>query len=139
LWVYDCICYDVYMWMCVCVCVCVCVCESRETWRQTYVIWRNIRTVIIVLNFYKEINNKYNHVGNTGCGLKITNIVITEMLFPCGHHRSLIYETSVEEAEDLIARILAAREAIENTPKIFKIVRRNTARRFDVLVWINWN
>jgi hypothetical protein len=34
----------------------------------------------------------------------------------------LIYETTVETEEDLIARILAAREAIENRARICKFV-----------------
>jgi len=34
----------------------------------------------------------------------------------------LIYETTVDTEEDLIARILGAREAIEYRPRIFKCV-----------------
>jgi hypothetical protein len=35
----------------------------------------------------------------------------------CGHLRNLIYGTSVETEVDLIARILATREAIEYRPR----------------------
>jgi hypothetical protein len=40
----------------------------------------------------------------------------------------------VEAEEDLIARILAAREAIESRPRFFKSVRQKRGRRFEELI-----
>jgi hypothetical protein len=41
--------------------------------------WRNLRTVIRILKFDLEINNKYTDVGIIGYILKITNMVMTEI------------------------------------------------------------
>jgi hypothetical protein len=45
----------------------------------------------------------------------------------------LLVESCVEAEENLIARILATREAIENRPRIFKSVRKKRGRRFEEL------
>jgi len=51
--------------------------------------------------------------------------------FLWGHVKSLVYETPVETEQDLIGRITAAFEIIQNEYQIFSQVRRNHARRLN--------
>ncbi|GBN93269.1 hypothetical protein AVEN_112173-1 [Araneus ventricosus] len=45
-----------------------------------------------------------------------------------GHMKSLVYETPVNSAEDLVARILATADKISTTPGIFERVRQSFLR-----------
>ena len=48
-----------------------------------------------------------------------------------GHVKSLVYETPVESKQDLIGRITAAVEIIQNEDQIFCVVRRNHMPRLN--------
>lgn len=51
--------------------------------------------------------------------------------FLWGHVKSLVYETPVETEQDLIGRITAAFENIQNEQQMFSQVRRNHVRRLN--------
>ncbi|GBN03622.1 hypothetical protein AVEN_206132-1 [Araneus ventricosus] len=53
-------------------------------------------------------------------------------LFFWGHMKSLVYETSVDSAEDLVARIVVAADKINTTPGIFERVRQSFLRRCEL-------
>ncbi|GBN28235.1 Ectonucleotide pyrophosphatase/phosphodiesterase family member 6 [Araneus ventricosus] len=48
-----------------------------------------------------------------------------------GHLKSLVYETPVDLAEDLMARIVVVADKINSTPEIFERVRQSFLRRCD--------
>jgi hypothetical protein len=50
-------------------------------------------------------------------------------IFVWGHLRCLVYETPVERQDDLLPRIQAACDNIQQTPGIFERVRKSMARR----------
>ncbi|GBO16455.1 hypothetical protein AVEN_183384-1 [Araneus ventricosus] len=49
-----------------------------------------------------------------------------------GHMKSLVYETPVDLAEDLVARIAVAADKINTTPGIFLRVRQSFLRRCEL-------
>lgn len=49
-----------------------------------------------------------------------------------GHMKSLVYETPVDSAEDLVARIVVAADHINTTPGIFERVRQSFLRRCEL-------
>ncbi|GFY30097.1 RNase H domain-containing protein [Trichonephila clavipes] len=48
--------------------------------------------------------------------------------------KSLVYETPINSAEELVARISAAAGEIRNTPEILSNVRRSMKRRFEACI-----
>ncbi|GBM63259.1 hypothetical protein AVEN_110944-1 [Araneus ventricosus] len=56
----------------------------------------------------------------------------TKGLFLLGHMKSLLYETPVDSAEDLVARIAVAADKNNTTPGIFGRVRQSFLRRFEL-------
>ena len=54
--------------------------------------------------------------------------------FLWGYMKSLVYETPVESEEDLLARIMAAAQEIQETPGIFERVYENMLRRCNVCI-----
>lgn len=51
-----------------------------------------------------------------------------------GHLKSLVYSTPVESEEDLVARILAACQMVQDMPGIFENVRRSLVRRCQLCI-----
>ena len=54
--------------------------------------------------------------------------------FLWGYVRSLVYETPVESEEDLVARIIAAFEKVQNQSGIFENVRNSMLRRCETCI-----
>ncbi|GFS49081.1 uncharacterized protein TNCV_2409591 [Trichonephila clavipes] len=55
-------------------------------------------------------------------------------LFLLGQMKSLVYETPVNSAEELVARISAAAGEIRNTPEMLSNVRRSMKRRCEACI-----
>ena len=55
-------------------------------------------------------------------------------IFLWGHLKTLVYETPVETAEDLTARVLAACRQVQLTLGIFERVRQNVIRRCNACI-----
>ena len=51
--------------------------------------------------------------------------------------RNLVYTTPVESEEDLVARIVVAAGAINDTPGVFAHVRQNMIRRCQLCLNVN--
>ena len=51
-----------------------------------------------------------------------------------GHMKSLVYDTPVDNAEELVARIAVAAGEIRNSPGIFQNVRRSMRRRCEACI-----
>ncbi|GBN02140.1 hypothetical protein AVEN_124771-1 [Araneus ventricosus] len=49
-----------------------------------------------------------------------------------GHMKSLVYETPVDSAEELVARIVVTADEINTTPGIFERVRQSFLRRCEL-------
>jgi hypothetical protein len=56
--------------------------------------------------------------------------------FLWGHMKSLVYETPIPSREDLVARIVAAGAAIQDTPNIFENVRQSIIRRYNTCILV---
>ncbi|GFX10306.1 uncharacterized protein TNCV_4800051 [Trichonephila clavipes] len=55
-------------------------------------------------------------------------------LFLLGQMKSLVYETPVNSAKELVARISAAAGEIRNTPEMLSNVRRSMKRRCEACI-----
>lgn len=57
--------------------------------------------------------------------------------FLWGHIKALVYATPIETVEDLVARILAAAEEVQNMPGIFERIQRNMLRRCNSCIEVD--
>lgn len=57
--------------------------------------------------------------------------------FLWGHTKTLIYEIPIDTEEDLVARIIAAANHIQNIPEVFERVRQSMFRRCRLCVEVN--
>ncbi|GBN59340.1 hypothetical protein AVEN_272161-1 [Araneus ventricosus] len=55
-------------------------------------------------------------------------------LFPVGHFKSLVYESSIDSDEDLVARISVAAGAVREMLGVFEKVRRSLSRRCNACI-----
>ena len=54
--------------------------------------------------------------------------------FLWGHMKSLVYQTSVDTVEDLLARVLGSAQEIQQTPGVMTRLYQNMIRRFNMYI-----